>query len=235
MTWDATGVAGSSAETEGSSETEPADRFPPLPRSFFERPAHLVAPDLLGLLLIRREGRVLSGGLIVEAEAYGGPGDLASHARAGRTTRTAPMFGPAGHAYVYLVYGMHHCLNVVTEGDRQAGAVLLRALEPTLGLESIRTRRGRPDEPDGRLAAGPARLCQALAIDRRFDAADLCRAGELWLSRPSDEEGEARRVISGPRIGVAYAGDGWADRPWRFGLAGHPSLSRPFPGTSQRT
>jgi DNA-3-methyladenine glycosylase len=185
-------------------------------------------------VLIRRENRGLSGGLIVEAEAYGGPDDLASHARAGRTTRTAPMFGPAGHAYVYLVYGMHHCLNVVSEGDRQAGAVLLRALAPTLGLETIRARRGRPDEPDERLAAGPARLCQALAIDRHLDAADLCRADELWLSRPSGWEPEAGRIVSGPRIGVAYAGAGWADRPWRFGLAGHPSLSPPFPRTNKR-
>jgi DNA-3-methyladenine glycosylase len=185
-------------------------------------------------LLIRRESGGISGGLIVEAEAYGGPDDLASHARAGRTARTAPMFGPAGHAYVYLVYGMHHCLNVVTEGDRQAGAVLLRALAPTLGLETIRARRGRPDEPDARLAAGPARLCQALAVDRRLDAADLCRGDELWLSPPSGGEGEALPIVSGPRIGVAYAGAGWADRPWRFGLAGHASLSRPFPGTSQR-
>jgi DNA-3-methyladenine glycosylase len=145
------------------------------------------------------------------------------------------MFGPGGHAYVYLVYGMHHCLNVVTEGDRQAGAVLLRALAPTLGLETIRARRGRPDEPDARLAAGPARLCQALAVDRRLDAADLCRVDGLWLSRPSGgADREPLRIVSGPRIGVAYAGAGWADRPWRFGLAGHPSLSRPFPGTSQR-
>jgi DNA-3-methyladenine glycosylase len=225
---DATGVAGSSVETE------PIDPFPVLPRAFFERPADVVAPDLLGLLLVRREGRGLSGGLIVEAEAYGGPDDLASHARAGRTARTEPMFGPAGHAYVYLIYGMHHCLNVVTEGDRQAGAVLIRALAPTLGLETIRARRGRPHEPDARLAAGPARLCQALAIDRRLDSADLCRGDELWLSQSSGGPDRELRIISGPRIGVAYAGSGWADRPWRFGLDGHPSLSRPFPRTDQR-
>ncbi len=203
-----------------------------LPRLFFARPSWVVAPDLLGMLLLRDDGEGLSGGLIVETEAYDGPQDRASHARAGRTRRTQVMFGPPGHAYVYLVYGLHHCLNVVTETDGEAGAVLLRALEPTNGLEAIRTRRGRPNEPDERLAAGPARLCQALAVDRRLDGADLTQAGPLWLARSSqdlDRPRRAARIISGPRVGVGYAGDGWAERAWRFGLARSPALSHPFP------
>lgn len=203
-----------------------------LPRSFFARPSWLVAPDLLGMLLLRNERGDLSGGLIVETEAYDGPQDRASHARAGRTPRTEVMFGPPGHAYVYLVYGLHHCLNVVTETDGEAGAVLLRALQPLEGLESIRSRRGRPGEPDERLAAGPARLCQALAVDRRLDGKDVTVPGPLWLAAPSEAAlGAARAggIVSGPRVGVDYAGDGWAERPWRFGLAASRSLSRPFP------
>jgi DNA-3-methyladenine glycosylase len=214
----------------------PSPAFVSLPRAFFARPSWVVAPDLLGMLLLRDDGEGVSGGLIVETEAYDGPEDRASHARAGRTRRTAVMFGPPGHAYVYLVYGLHHCLNVVTETDGEAGAVLLRALEPTIGLESIRSRRGRPDEPDDRLAAGPARLCEALAVDRRLDGADLTAPGRLWLASPPqrlDESTRAGRIVSGPRVGVGYAGDGWAERAWRFGLAGNHSLSRPFPLTGR--
>lgn len=201
----------------------------PLERELLERPSWEVAPDLLGLVLLADVDGVPCGGPIVEAEAYAGPEDRASHARAGRTARTAPMFGPAGHAYVYLVYGMHHCLNVVTESDGRAGAVLVRALLPTMGLESIRARRGRPGEPDGRLAAGPARLCDALGIDRRHDGLDLLGAGALRLLRPPQGWPLPRSaIVEGERIGVAYAGPGWADRRWRFGVAGSPALSRPF-------
>ena len=190
-----------------------------------------MAPDLLGKLLLRRETGTLTGGIIVETEAYDGPADRASHARAGRTARTRPMFGPPGHAYVYLVYGLHHCLNVVTERDGEAGAVLLRSVAPTLGLDVIRARRRRPNEPVSRLAAGPALVCQAFAVDRRLDASDLTTPGALWLAerpRPVGETTRDTEIATGPRVGVAYAGDGWADRPWRFGVAGHSSLSRPF-------
>ncbi|MBA3796499.1 MAG: DNA-3-methyladenine glycosylase, partial [Chloroflexi bacterium] len=125
----------------------------PLPATFYARPSVELAPALLGLRLVRdtREGR--SGGIIVETEAYGGPADRASHARAGLTRRTAPMFGPPGHAYVYLVYGLHSCLNVVAEIDGVAGAVLIRAVRPVDGLELMKARRGRPGDPDARLAA----------------------------------------------------------------------------------
>ncbi len=174
-----------------------------------------------------------SAGIIVETEAYGGAADRASHARAGLTRRTAPMFGPPGHAYIYLVYGLHSCLNVVAEVDGIAGAVLVRAMRPSDGLELMRARRGRPGDPDERLAAGPARVCQALAVDRTLDGHDLTSGDALWLEDPGPGERSRSRaagIETGPRVGVAYAGDGWAERPWRFGLRGDASLSRPFRG-----
>ena len=130
-----------------------------LKRSFFERPTEEVAQDLLGVWVVRSTPEGLSGGPIVETEAYVGPDDLASHARAGRPRRTEPMFGEVGHAYVYLVYGMHECLNVVAYHDADAGAVLIRAIDPVLGVENIRLRRGRPTDPTYRLA--PARPLSA--------------------------------------------------------------------------
>ncbi|MEX2548144.1 MAG: DNA-3-methyladenine glycosylase [Chloroflexota bacterium] len=197
----------------------------PLPRSFFLRPTLEVARDLLGAWLCRETAEGLTVGRIVETEAYGGPGDLASHARAGRTRRTTPMFGEVGHAYVYLVYGMHECLNVVAHGDgTEAGAVLLRAIEPLVGVDLMRTRRGRVTDPPFRLASGPARLCQAMAVDRSFDAHDLTTGNGLWLAEP-DQPPEAGDIVSGPRVGVEYAGE-WATRPWRFWLTGNPSASR---------
>jgi DNA-3-methyladenine glycosylase len=184
-----------------------------------------VARELLGTLLVREVDGQRTSGRIVETEAYGGPADLASHARAGLTRRTAPMHGPVGHAYVYLVYGMHNCFNVVCrENSAQAGAVLVRALEPVEGAGLMRARRGRTADPDARLCAGPARLTQALAIDRNLDGHDLTAGADLWLQAGASEADEA--IAAGPRIGVAYAGEGWADRPWRFWLAGNRSVSR---------
>ena len=182
------------------------------------------------MILARNDGGEITTGVIVEAEAYNGPEDRASHARAGRTRRTEPMFGPPGHAYVYLIYGMHYCLNVVSGPGAQPGAVLLRALAPGIGLDSIRARRDRPDEADHRLTAGPARLTQALAIDLSHDRIDLTERGALWLSAPPAAELAALRapgVVTGTRVGVEYA-DEWGAKPWRFGIRGHPSLSRPF-------
>ena len=174
-----------------------------LPRAFFARPTLDVAPDLLGLWLVheRPEGR--QAGRIVEVEAYVGIDDLASHASRGRTARTGVMFGPPGHVYVYLIYGMHHCFNVVTDADGVAGAILVRALEPGEGVE------GRVD--------GPGRLCRTLAIDRSHNGIDLTdeEAGSLWIEdRPGPAVGE---IATAPRIGVHYAG-AWASRPWRFYL-----------------
>jgi DNA-3-methyladenine glycosylase len=206
-----------------------SSQLAPIERALLERPSPDVAPDLLGLILVHDTDDGLTGGVIVEAEAYAGPEDRASHARAGRTRRTAPMFGPAGHAYVYLIYGMHHCLNVVTETEGRASAVLLRAILPTTGLEAMRRRRGRPQDPDTRLGSGPARLSDALAIDLRQDGADLVGGGPLRLLRPPDDwplRGDA--IIRGTRVGVESAGPPWSEKAWRFGVAGSPALSRPF-------
>jgi DNA-3-methyladenine glycosylase len=187
----------------------------PLAREFFARDTQTVARDLLGVWLLRSTADGVAGGPIVETEAYGGPEDLASHSRAGRTKRTAPMFGEVGHAYVYLVYGMHECLNVVAkEPGRDAGAVLIRAIEPGVGLD--------PSQP--RKTAGPALLTRALGITRAFDGWDLTEGEQLWLAAPTAST--AREVAVGPRIGVDYAGEGWADRPWRFWLAGNASVSK---------
>jgi DNA-3-methyladenine glycosylase len=195
--------------------------------AWLDGPVLEVAQRLLGVLLVRDDAAGRRVARIVETEAYAGPGDQASHARAGRTPRTAVMFGPPGHAYVYLVYGMHHCLNVVCGPDGEAAAVLVRAVEPVVGIERMRERRGATGVRDERLGAGPARACQALDIDRRLDGIDLLADAPLWLAAPTDDAPVA--IVTGPRIGVAYAGDDWAARPWRFGIPGHPSLSRPFP------
>jgi DNA-3-methyladenine glycosylase len=192
-------------------------------------PPEEVARRLLGTLLVRDHPGERRVGRIVETEAYAGPEDRASHARAGRTSRTGVMFGPPGHAYVYLVYGMHHCLNVVCASDGEAGAVLIRAVEPVAGVAAMRTARGRPTDPAARLAAGPARTCQALDVDRRHDGLDLLNDGRLWLASDGGGAIPGDAILSGPRIGVDYAGPAWAWRPWRFGIAGSPALSRPFP------
>jgi DNA-3-methyladenine glycosylase len=197
-----------------------------LERGFFARTTLDVARDLLGTLLVRQLDGDLTVGRIVETEAYCGPTDLASHARAGLTRRTAPMYGPVGHAYVYLVYGMHNCLNVVARSEELvAGAVLLRALEPVDGLAFMRARRGGTSDPDARLCSGPARLTQALAIDRRLDGHDLTAEVDLWLSAGEGLR-QSEAIAVGPRVGVDYAGPDWAGRPWRFWLAGNRSVSR---------
>jgi len=199
-------------------------------------PVEEVARGLLGVLLVRDDGSGRRVVRIVETEAYGGPEDRASHARAGRTGRAGIMFGSAGLAYVYLVYGMHHCLNVVCGREGEGAAVLIRAAEPIEGLERMRAARwtGSSSDRDDRLCAGPARLCRALDVDRALDGLDLLHDGRLHLAIDSPLPGAAPargRVVTGPRVGVAYAGPEWALRPWRFGLAGHAGLSRPFAAT----
>ncbi|MCY7418103.1 MAG: DNA-3-methyladenine glycosylase, partial [Chloroflexi bacterium] len=147
-----------------------------------------------------------------------------------------PMYGPAGRAYVYLVYGMHHCLNVVAETDRRPGAVLIRALEPVAGVSAMRVVRPAAGAADARLLAGPGLLCAGMSIDRHFDGHDLTFAGPLWIADdPVPDEFQSAAVVTGPRIGVAYAGPVWAARPWRFGRAGSASLSRPFPAQARAT
>ena len=189
----------------------------------------------------RRSGR------IVEVEAYAGETDLASHARFGRTPRNAVMFGPPGIAYVYLVYGMHDCLNIVTEPSGTAAAVLVRAVEPEDGIEAMRRsrlerlgRRRRVDDgavardrhrlarlPVERLASGPGLVSAAFDIDRSLTGVDLCDPSSplrLEARRPDEPE---PAIVAGPRVGVTYAGEGWAQRPWRLAVARSPSVSGP--------
>jgi len=197
-----------------------------LPREFYTRPNVLmVARDLLGKLLVvpARNGKRVSG-KIVEVEAYRGPQDRAAHSFGGRRTkRTEPMYKIGGIAYVFFVYGMYYQFNVVTNAADAPHAVLIRAVEPVEGIEIMRKRR--QGQPDHNLANGPGKLCIALGIDRRLDAADLL--GErVWL-----EEGEKvsrSQIASGPRIGIDYA-QGWTDKPWRFWVKDNPFVSRSKP------
>jgi DNA-3-methyladenine glycosylase len=182
--------------------------LPPLPHAFYERASVEVARDLLGKTLWRRTEAGLAAGIIVETEAYDGANDPASHAWRGRTQRNAVMFGPPGHAYVYFTYGMHYCLNAVTGPVGQASAVLLRAIQPSVGLDIMCERRGN-HIPDRDLARGPGRLCQALGITTADDGADL--AGDaLWISETVDAPDLL--IAATPRIGITRA----AERPWRF-------------------
>jgi DNA-3-methyladenine glycosylase len=204
----------------------PDPRLAPLPAAFYRRDTEAVARGLLGRWLVRRPG---GGDLlvlrIVEAEAYLGAPDRASHAWGGRrTARNESLYRPGGHAYVYFIYGMHHCLNAVTGEADLGSAVLIRAGEPVAGEEAMAVRRGllRPPRP-GDLAGGPGRLCHALAIDRALDGAPLWR-GELAITE--GEPAAPDEIAAGPRIGVAYAGAA-AAWPLRFALRGNPHVSRP--------
>jgi DNA-3-methyladenine glycosylase len=178
----------------------------------------VVARALIGHLLVHETAAGTAIGRIVEVEAYRGAGDGASHARR-RTARSATMFGPPGVAYVYLSYGMHWCLNVVTEEPGVPGAVLLRALEPVEGAALMRRRV--PSAPPPRVASGPGRLTRAMAVAGIHNGVDLTRP-PLYIA---DGAPGRRTIVVGPRVGVSRA----ADRPWRFGLAGSRALSRPFP------
>jgi DNA-3-methyladenine glycosylase len=199
----------------------------PLSRDFYLRPAAEVARDLLGRYLVRRIGGRRLVVRLVETEAYLGARDRASHAWNGRrTARNAAMYLEGGHAYVYFVYGMHWCLNAVTGVAEHAEAVLLRAGEPVEGEAAMRRRRGLGvGARAGEVAGGPARLCEALGIDRTSNGATLWRGDlRLCVGRPVPEA----EVAVGPRIGVAYAGDA-AAWPLRFALRGNPHVSRPRP------
>ena len=197
----------------------PRGALAPLPRSFYARDTVDVARELLGKLLVR-SGPQASVSRIVEVEAYLGERDQASHARRGPTPRAAIMFGPPGHLYVYLVYGMHHCMNVITEGDGVAGAVLLRAAEPlAAGAEAPGAKAS------SRPLVGPGKLCAGLGITRAQNGLDLCAAGTLFVAAdPLPPPDVMPRVKRSPRIGVAYAG-AWASRKLRFYLAGNPHVS----------
>ncbi len=194
-----------------------------LTRDFYTRSNVLtVARELLGKLLVvpAPDGTRVSG-MIVEAEAYRGPKDRASHAYGGRRTiRTETMYGIGGTAYVYFVYGMYHQFNVVTNLPNVPHAILIRALEPAEGIERMRRRRG--GLPDHNLTNGPGKLCIALGIDRKLDRADLL-GKHVWLEQ--GEQIPRAKVASGPRIGIDYAGE-WVLKPWRFWITGNPHVSR---------
>jgi DNA-3-methyladenine glycosylase len=168
-------------------------------RAFFDQSVLTVARALIGMHLLHDDGRRLRAGRIVETEAYRGPQDLAAHSARGRTARTEVMYGPGGHAYVYFIYGVWNCLNVVTGPAGVPHAVLLRALEP---LDGLRARTW-----------GPGLLCRALHIDRRLNGINL-RGARLWLER-APRGAPPARIARASRIGVDYAG-AWAARPWRF-------------------
>jgi DNA-3-methyladenine glycosylase len=217
-----------------------------IPREFFARPSLQVAPELLGGVLEHQTEEGVVAVELTEVEAYMGRADPASHAYRGKTARNAVMFGPPGHAYVYFTYGMHFCANLVClGGDDTASAVLLRAGRVIEGEELARARRTRRrvgDDPDGErlaardLARGPARLCQALAIDRAQDGADVCVAGSplrvWWKGTDAGTAGRSgeKKVCTGPRVGVSAA----ADVPWRFWVEGEPSVSVYKPHVARR-
>lgn len=188
----------------------------PLDQRFFARDVRTVAIDLLGREL-RRDAVALR---ITEVEAYAGPEDSASHARFGRTARNAPMWGPAGHAYVYVCYGIHAMLNVVAGLEGAAAAVLIRSCEPVAGLDIVRARRGDKEGPV--LLTGPGKIGAALALDTSFSGHALFEPGGLTL-----HEGEpAREVLTGARVGIDYAAPLDRDAPWRFAVSGSRWITR---------
>ena len=178
-------------------------------RKFYQQPTLEVARQLLGKYLVREHTEGVTIGRIVETEAYIGPDDKACHASKGRTLRTKIMFGNPGYAYVYLIYGFHHMLNIVTEQVDFPAAVLIRAVEPLAGIELMQARRGTSERRN--LCNGPGKLCQAFAIDRALNGSDLC-GPPLYV----EDRGESvPKVAKTPRIGVDYAGH-WQHKLWRF-------------------
>ena len=180
-----------------------------LPRTFYDRDTRFVAQELLGKFLVHKCNGVDRIGKIVEVEAYLGEHDLAAHSSKGLTERTKTMFGPPGHAYVYFIYGMYFCMNVVTEREGHASAVLLRAVEPVKNLAGK--------------TSGPGLLCRAMEIDRRFNGHDLL-SDVFFIARP--EVAGKFSIVKRPRIGVDYA-QHWAKRRLRFYIKGNPFISRP--------
>jgi DNA-3-methyladenine glycosylase len=179
-----------------------------LTRDFYDRDTILVARELLGKNLVHRSNGVERVGRIVEVEAYLGPHDLAAHSARGLTKRTKVMYGPPGHAYVYMIYGVYYCMNVVTEREGHASAVLLRAVEPVKNVE------GRTQ--------GPGLLCKAMHVDRRLNSHDLT-SDDFYIAESA--EAGPRAIVKRPRVGVDYAGP-WAKRHLRFYIRGNPFVSR---------
>jgi DNA-3-methyladenine glycosylase len=187
-----------------------------LPQSFFARDALVVARELLGKLLVRDEV-VLR---ITEVEAYCHPEDSASHCRMGRTARNEPMWGPAGHAYVYLCYGMHNMLNIVTNAEGEGAAVLVRSCEPVAGHEVIAERRGNMRGPV--LLTGPGKVGAALALDTSFSGHALFKKRELFVA----DADSPSAILTGPRVGIDYATLKHRNAPWRFAIADNAWVSQ---------
>jgi DNA-3-methyladenine glycosylase len=203
-----------------------------VPRVFYNRDPRLVAPDLLGKVLVRREGDKIRAGRIVEVEAYLGEDDPAAHSAGGETLRNAVMFGPPGFVYVYFIYGNHYCLNVSCLPKGRAGAVLFRALEPIAGIAEMAVARAVTIVRAGdlkKLTSGPGRMAQALGVTRVRDngkdltsaKSDLFSVDEPIARRSTKDYDRARRVLSTPRIGITKA----ADLPLRYVIAGNPFVS----------
>ncbi len=189
-----------------------------LPQSFYNRDVALVARELLGKIVFRRSREGLCAGRIVETEAYLACDDPASHSFRGRTRKNATMFGPPGFAYVYPIHS-RYCLNAVTEARGRASAVLIRALEPLAGIETMQQRRGTGKLHD--LCRGPARLCEAIAVDRSLDGWNMTRGARLWISIDVSLASRRFRITTSPRIGVTSA----HDSPLRFFIDGSPFVS----------
>ena len=192
-----------------------------LARDFYARPVLKVARDCIGKVLVHRTGDGVAAGRIVEVEAYRGPLDLAAHSARGLTRRTAVMYGPPGHAYVYLLYGISWAMNIVTTAEGAPHAVLIRAIEPLRGVDLIARRRRKPLE-SRELTNGPGKLTNALAITGADYGRDLC-GSQLYLERPDLPAG---RIGRSTRINVDYAGT-WASKPWRFYERGNRYVSVP--------
>jgi DNA-3-methyladenine glycosylase len=192
---------------------------------FYRRDTIDVARELLGCVLVHRvSSKLVLSGVIVETEAYLGVEDPAAHSFGGRQTpRTSVMFGRGGTSYIYFIYGMYFCFNVVTMDEGVPEAVLVRAVSPLLGVEEMHA--SRPGLKDFELANGPGKLCRALRLGREQNARNLCNDPALWIEEGAEIAREFS-IVEGPRIGVDYAGDA-TEWPLRFGISGHPALSKP--------
>lgn len=191
-------------------------------KNFYNRETLKVAQELLGKFLVRKIGKKIIAGKIVETEAYVGLSDLASHASRGKTARTAPMFGPPGHAYVYLVYGSNYCFNIVTEKENYPAAVLIRAIEPAEGADFMKRYR-KTQKLIFNLTNGPGKFCQAFKINKTLNSLDLTK-NILWV----EDRGikiKSSEIAAVKRVGVDYAGE-YKNKPWRFYLRGNPFVSK---------
>lgn len=187
-------------------------------RSFFERDTLTAARELVGQVLVRQTAEGITKGIIVETEAYLGDKDAAAHSYKRRTNRVRVQFGPSGMAYVYLIYGMYHCLNITSGPEGAPEVILVRALEPACGIELMKQRRGTDRLKS--LCSGPGKLCKAMNIDMKLYGADLCRGNDLYL-----EYGERTKTVASKRINIDYAGEA-ADYLWRFTKKDSPFVSK---------